>query len=52
MDTYSIFQSLNYIKQYRLEDNVRLTLHQTLQVLHQNEYAILAVRVGVWEDLC
>ena len=44
--------SLNYIKQNRLKDNVRLTLHQTLQVLQPNEYAILSFRVGVWEGLC
>ena len=44
--------SLNYIKQLGLKDNLPLTLHQTMEVLHPYEYAILSVRVGVWEVLC
>ena len=44
--------SLNYIKQLGLKDDLPLTLHQTMEVLHPNEYAILSVRVGVWEGLC
>ena len=43
--------SLNYIKQLGLKDDLPLTLHQTMEVLHPNEYAILSVRVGVWEGL-
>ena len=45
-------KSLNYIKQLGLKDDLPLTLHQTMEVLHPNEYAILSVRVGVWEGLC
>jgi len=45
------FESLNYIKQLGLKDDLPLTLHQTIKVLHPNEYAILSVRVGVWEGL-
>ena len=44
--------SLNYIKQLGLKDDLPLTLHQTMEVLHPNEYAILSVRIGVWEGLC
>ena len=44
--------SLNCIKQNGLEDNDRLTLHQTVEVLHPHEYGILSVRVGTWQGLC
>ena len=48
----SLFVSLNYIKQNGLKDNVRLTLHHTVEVLHPHEYGILSVRVGIWQGLC
>ena len=43
---------LNYIKQLGLKDDLPLTHHQTMEVLHPNEYAILSVKIGVWEGLC
>ena len=43
---------LNYIKQNGLKDNVCLTLHQAVEVLHPHEYGILPNRVGILQGLC
>ena len=52
---FTIYKSLNYIKQNKLKDSVCLTFIRhcrPAQVLHQNECAILSVRAGVWEGMC